>query len=384
MNLVVFASDAKHASYLNSIINEAWDRINVFYMICDNTQLKNPISHPEFFHVNHNTLNPKSVWCSSLNCNLPFKPDWLIVSRERWDPENRIINEFKNIFKSKVGLVEPNSAFINSINQFLESESKNRFVDTIDVFFDHSNFIKKQRKALGFNGNIKVVGNPKHDINLNVRKDEIELLKSHYKVDPNKKQVLFFTLQNKYRHKLFEQFKNFKNTHPEYQYFLKPYPGEPFDPLFYKEYFPQFFIEDVTPILEETHIWGMYNICDIHLGCISSVMYSSFFLNKEIHEFSKEINSQENLESNFDIINGSSGHEDKLEIWLNTFNISLENFKNFTHPNKILPMLEKNNKVWSLLENCVSSNREMLKLFDEFNDNKASKRIINYILEHGK
>ena len=64
--------------------------------------------------------------------------------------------------------------------------------------------------------------------------------------------------------------------------------------------------------------------------------------------------------------------------------MSLENFKNFTHPDKILPMLEKNNKVWSLLENCVSSNREMLKLFDEFNDNKASKRIINYILEHGK
>jgi hypothetical protein len=191
--------------------------------------------------------------------------------------------------------------------------------------------------------------------------------------------VLFFTLQNKYRYKLFEQFKKFKDSHPEYQYFLKPYPGEPFDPLFYKEYFPQFFIEDVTPILEETHIWGMYNICDIHLGCISSVMYSSFFLNKEVHEFSKEIGSQENLESNFDIINGSSGHEDKLEIWLNTFDIDLENFKNLTHSDKMVSMLKENNKIWNLLEDCVSSNKEILKLYDEFNDNKASKRIIDYI-----
>jgi hypothetical protein len=379
MNLVVFASDAKHASYLNSIITEAWDRVNVFYMICDNTQLKNPISHPKSFHINHNISDPKSIWCNSLNCNLPFKPDWLIISRERWDPESRIINEFQNVFQSKIGLVEPNSAFINSVNQFLESESKNRFANVIDVFFDHSNFIKKQRKTLGFKGNIEVVGNPKHDINLNTSEDEIKYLKSYYKIDPNKKKVLFFTLQNKYRYKLFEQFKKFKDSHPEYQYFLKPYPGEPFDPLFYKEYFPQFFIEDVTPILEETHIWGMYNICDIHLGCISSVMYSSFFLNKEVHEFSKEIGSQENLESNFDIINGSSGHEDKLEIWLNTFDIDLENFKNLTHSDKMVSMLKENNKIWNLLEDCVSSNKEILKLYDEFNDNKASKRIIDYI-----
>ena len=30
---------------------------------------------------------------------------------------------------------------------------------------------------------------------------------------------------------------------------------------------------------------------------------------------------------NFDIINGSSSHEDKLEMWLNVFNMNLEDFK---------------------------------------------------------
>ena len=68
-----------------------------------------------------------------------------------------------------------------------------------------------------------------------------------------------------------------------------------------------------------------------------------------------------------------------MEIWTNTFNIGLENFKNLTHSDKILPMLKENNKVWNLFRDLVYSNKEILKLYDEFNDNKASKRIINYI-----
>ena len=64
-----------------------------------------------------------------------FKPDWLIVSRERWDPEISIIQEFKNQFNAKIALVEPNSPMVSSINQFLEEHSRNRFINDIDVFF---------------------------------------------------------------------------------------------------------------------------------------------------------------------------------------------------------------------------------------------------------
>lgn len=384
-NIVVFAADAKHLSYLNSIINETAQReLNLFALVCQDTQLKYPLHHKDRFQILTNCEPTNPTFSETLGVTLPFKPDWLLVSRERWSPESDIINEFKLKFKSKVGLVEPNSAMISSVNQFLESHSKNRFKDVIDVFFDHSEFINNQRQLLGFEGNTVVVGNPKHDINLNVNEEYINSLKQFYKVDPNKKQVLFFTLQNKYRYQLFEELKKFKEKHPEYQYFVKPYPGEPFDPLFNKEYFPKFFIEGVTPILEESHIWSMHHICDIHIGAISSVMYPSFFLDKEIYEFSKEIGAREDLDSNFDIINGSSGHEDKLEIWLNTFNIDLEGFKELTSPENIKPMLKNNNKIWESLDNSVYSRKDILKMYDEFNDKQASKRIIDYILSYEK
>lgn len=380
MNIVVFASDAKHTSYVNSIIAEAWDKVNLFFMVSRDTQLRYPTIHSDLFEIGHNVSEiQEPVESHTLNQTLPFKPDWLIISRERWDPESSIINEFKNKLGAKIALIEPNSAMVGSVNQFLESESKNRFVGAIDIFFDHSNFIKEQRQLLGFKGNTVVVGNPKYDINLDLEEGSIDSLKEYYNVDPNKKQVLLFTLQNKYRYRLFEQFKQFKEQHPEYQYYIKPYPGEPFDPLFTKEYFPEFFMDGVTPILNETHIWGMYNICDIHLGCLSSVMYPSFLLNKEVYEFSKEVGAQENLESNKDIINGSSGHEDKLQIWLNTFNITLEEFKELTSDEKIKPMLKNNLKIWRSLKSILSYRKDILKMYDEYNDKQASKRILEYL-----
>ena len=383
LNIVIFASDVKHLSYLNSIINEMYSNqdINLVAMICQETRLKHPIKDRSYYQTITNfEVKELKVESESLGTMLPFKPDWLIVSRERWDPEWNIIKEFKHKFNSKVALVEPNSAIINSVNGFLESESKNRFVNDIDVFFDHSEFIKNQRKLGGFKGNTVVVGNPKHDTNLDVNKENLKVLKDYYKIDPNKKQVLFFTLQNKYRYKLFEKFKEFKLKHPEYQYFIKPYPGEPFDPLFCNEYFPNFFMEGVTPILEESHIWGMYNICDIHVGSFGSVMYSSFYLDKEIYEYSKELGAHNNLESNLDILQGSSGHEDKIEMWLNTFNINLDEFKQLTHPDKMKSILKNNKEIWSKLSNLVYYKEDILKMYDEFNDKNASKRIVNYIL----
>ncbi len=382
-NIVIFASDAKHASYLNSIINEGWNdpTLNIFYMICNDTLIRDPRLQFSSYYTNHNIKDKNKIiphFSNTLNINLPFKPDWLILSRERWYPEESIILEFKQKWNTKIALVEPNSAFINSINQFLESESKNRFVQNIDVWFDHSKFIQTQRKLLNFKGNSVVVGNPKYDQNLDVNKQDLDTLKKHYNIDPNKKQVIFYTFINKFRYKLFDEFKKFKENHPEYQYFVKPYPKEPFENL-KNEYFPKFIIEDVTPILEETHIWGMYNLCDIHVGAISSVMYPSYFLNKEIIDFSLQIGYFENLESNQDMINNVGGDEEQLDLWKRVFNISKEGFKQMTSKEKILPMLKNNKDIIRFLSDIKLHHKDILKMYDEFNDNQASKRIINYI-----
>jgi len=382
-NIVIFASDFKHSSYLNSIINEGWDdpTLNIFYMVCNDTLIKHPQTQQSFYSIGNNIKETNATinyYSNMLNINLPFKPDWLVLSRERWFPEDHIIQEFKQKWNTKIALVEPNSAFINSINQFLESESKNNFVKNIDVWFDHSEFIKNQRKLLGFKGNSVVVGNPKYDQNLDVEESELEYLKKYYSIDSNKKQVIFYTFINKFRYKLFDEFIKFKDAHPEYQYFVKPYPKEPFENL-RNEYFPKFIIEGVTPILEESHIWGMYNICDIHVGVISSVMYPSYFLNKEVYDLSSQINYFNNLESNQDIINNSGGDEEKLDLWKRVFNISSEEFKQMTSKERMLPMLKNNKNIIRFLSDVKTHRKDILKMYDEFNDGKASQRILNYI-----
>ena len=175
MNLVIFASDAKGTSSLNSIINEASKRnINLFVMVCQDTQLRYPTHNKNKFEILTNVEDSsQQIWSQTLNTHLPFKPDWLIIQRERWEPELSIILEFKNLFKCKIGVVEQNSAFLNTVEAYLENMSKNKIVPFIDVFFDHSDFIKKQRKALGFKGKSIVVGNPKYDINLDTPIDQI-------------------------------------------------------------------------------------------------------------------------------------------------------------------------------------------------------------------
>ena len=168
MNVVIFASDAKGLSSLNSVIQEAGKQgIRLFAMVTRSTQLRHPKYQQNHYQILCNVNRKKVVWSDSLNVDLPFKPDWLIVNRERWDPELGIINEFKQKFNCKIGLVEPNASLLNNAETRLETYSKNRFIDLIDVFFDHSNFASKQRRLAGFTGNLKVVGNPKYDLNNN-------------------------------------------------------------------------------------------------------------------------------------------------------------------------------------------------------------------------
>ena len=108
-------------------------------------------------------------------------------------------------------------------------------------------------------------------------------------------------------------------------------------------------------------------------------MYPSYFLNKEIIDFSLQIGYFENLESNQDIINNVGGDEEQLDLWKRVFNISKEEFKQFTSKEKLLPMVKGNKKIIKFLLNINTHHNNILKMYDEFNDKQASKRIINYI-----
>ena len=290
MNIVVFASDSKGLSSLNNIINILNDTPNVKYfaMVCPETRLHDPIAGADKYKIYSNCNGDLNEWSDSLQINLPFSPDWLIVNREKWDPELRIIKEFKQKFQAKVAMVEPNAQICNNIETILEVYSKNKMVPFIDVFFEHSTFIVDQKKVVGFEGNSIVVGNPKYDRNLLSTPQSMEFAKNYYKIDPNKKQVLIFSLQNTNRNNVFKEYRKYIKDNPQHQYFFKPYPGEP-SSKYAKDYFPKFMFEGVTPIMEEAHIWPMFNICDIHLGSMGSIIHASLLLEKELVDFSKKI-----------------------------------------------------------------------------------------------
>ena len=386
MNVVVFASDAKGLSSLNSTINEISERgINLFAMICQDTQLRFPIQQRDMYHILTNCDDSNPIYSESLGVNLPFKPDWLIINRERWSPETEIIIEFKQKFGSKIALIEPNAAMINGVEGFLESHSKNKFVPYIDVFFDHSDFIMNQRKLMGFKGNSVVVGNPKYDLNLDIDTDSINQLKSYYGVDDTKTQVLLFSLVNSSRNVLFKEFEKYINEHNEYQFFIKPYPGEPFDPQFSYQYHPNFFIDGVTPILEETHIWGMFHICDIHIGAFSSIFHPSFLLNKKVIDLSDKIGMRDKMLDTSPILSSNGiGMEDKADLWMRTFGFkSINELSEFISDDRIKYISKNNDVVWNIVDKFVylkdTNYDSILKLFDTFNDNKSCNRIVNYL-----
>lgn len=379
MNLVIFASDNKGLSSLNSIINEASDQgLNLFVMVCHDTQLRFPLQNKDKYEVLTNCEDINPTYSSTLGVNLPFKPDWLLLNRERWEPETSIILEFKQKFNCKIGIVEPNCWILGATETILEMYSINRFISYIDIYFDHSTWAKEQKILQGFKGKSVVVGNPKYDINLTPSSEVLNEIKKYYKIDPNRKQVLLFSLQNTNRNNIFKEYEKYINQNPQYQYFIKPYPGEPFGEKYHKDYFPKFKIKGVTPILEESHIWSMFNICDIHMGCIMSILHASLLLNKEIICFDKEIDiPKKHIDINRIIQEKGIGLEDSTDLWMRAFNMTKQQLLNLLSEDLLEKIKIKNNKIWNTQDNLLYS-------FDDFNDKQAGKRIINYILNNEK
>jgi hypothetical protein len=379
MNVVVFACEAKGLSSLNSIAFELNKRgHNLFFMYSQTTQLAYPTMNPNSFERATNVDSNENIWSDTLGCNLPFKPDWLIINREKWPPENQIIMEFKQKFNCKVGLVEANSWLGNAVESFLETLSRNTFVSFIDVYFGHSSFAKKQKQLLDFKGNDVVVGNPKYDLNLMVDDRTLEYAKSFYGVDNNRETVLYYTLINSNRAQLFEQFKKYKKENPDKQYFIKPYPGEPFNPLFKNDYFPKFFMDGVTPILEETMIWPMLNLCDTHVGAMSSVFYGPLKLNKTIVDFSKEIRWREDmLDPTSILMADNSGVETGVD-WVSVLRLNTKSeLEQLLRKENIDYISQHNDFYWDIVDK--KDRNALMELFDDFNDGQASVRIVDYL-----
>jgi len=377
MNVVIFASDAKGLSSLNSVIQEAGKQgIRLFAMVTHSTQLRHPKYQQNHYQILCNVDRKKVVWSDSLGVDLPFKPDLLIVNRERWDPESGIISEFKTKFKSKVALVEPNAWILNGAESRLETYSRNRYVKDIDVFFMGSKHGILQQQTAGFEGNMIPVGNPKYDLNTNVSQEQINKLRESYKAPQDKENVLLFSLVNGHRDKINNIFKQYTKDTSK-RYFYKPYPGEPFDNKFANEYEPKFFLDNTLPILDENHIWGMFEICDTHVGVLSSIVHATLLKGKKYIDHSLDLGLPEKyLDFSGVFQTGGPGLENNKSMWMTSFGFTNDSQLKALLPDTYKNEIEKtNNQVWDNLDNP----EKLLILFDDYNDGQASKRIINYI-----
>lgn len=374
MNVCVVATDAKGLSSLNSIIQELSKQGHrLFAMVTQETQLRHPVYQKADFQILCNVPRQNKWFSNTLQEQIPFDVDWLIVNRERWNPENAIIEEFRGR-GAKVALVEPNAWILNNAESRLETYSRNRWADKIDIFFMGSQHGIEQQKAAGFVGNMVAVGNPKYDLNTQVPPEQLEQLREAYNISNDNENVLLFSLVNGHRTSINEIFKRYAGDQ-SINTFYKPYPGEPFDGKFAKDYKPHFFLPYTIPILDEKHVWGMFELCDTHVGIMSSIVHASLLKGKKYIDHSLELGLPEKyLDFSGVFQEGGPGLENNRAMWMRSFG-----FNNINQLKALLPgdykerIKNTNNKVWENLHSPTT----LLKLFDDYNDGLASKRIVN-------
>lgn len=400
MNIVLYAGDNKYYKTLLPIAKEIKKRDhNFLFLYSEKTQLQSPHQKGHFSYDGRWPDTGEYVESESLLLNIPFKPDLLIIARERWQPEQSIIFEFKSKFGAKVACVEVSSHLLNNIENRLEMLSRMTFPqNTIDYFFEHSEFAKERRIDCmdeSFRDRIVVTGNPRFsDVELNL--DNLR----KYDIDPNKKQILFWGIINTTRDTMFEALnvlaEKTKDTH---QIFYKCYPGEPTNPNFVNQFNP-FVVDGVQVVYEEDDIFDIANLCDIHIGAASSIFNFAFYFDKVLVNLDSVCDASNRMnDMNVYTSETGNGVEDSAKFWMGVWNIqTIEEFKSFVDMDRLEKFKETNNVVMDLvkkhsidfdwdckfLDTPQKNYGDLLTIFDEYGlDGGSPQRIVNF-LEKGQ
>jgi len=398
MNIVIYAGDRKYYSVLEPISEELKNTShNFLFYYTKSTQLLYP-SHPDhksYFEYDGQSNEEQSFISETLQLQLPFKPDVLILARERWQPEQSIIHEFKTKWGCKICCVEVSSHLTNNIENRLEMLSRTQYPQNlVDYFFEHSEWAKQRRIDCldkSFESKTIVVGNTR-----NFNSKETEFIKEKYKIDPNKKQILFWGVINTTRKSSFEVLKVLRSkTKETHQIFYKCYPGEPFNEHFQKDFSP-FCVEGVEVIYDENDIYGMAEICDTHIAAASSVFNFAFIHNKKIINLDSVcVPSEKMNDINIYLQETNNGVEDSAKFWMNIWKLNnVEEFKNLIDLKRIDIFKKTNSEYidcvrkntidfdWGL--ECLNTPKkeygDLIKYFDEYNfQENTPKKIIDFL-----
>ena len=370
----IFASDERSYLDLKNVVLELKNRnLPYFFLYNDLSDKLSPQSSLGYFKYDTNISSSDSVYSSQiLGFELPFKPTVLLITCENWEPEKSILLEFKQQ-GCFIGCIENSSWLHNNIKTKLELTSRKTFPSNcIDVFFDHSKWCLETKKEAGWwNQKSIITGNPKFDdFNLNSTTEDIIIVYGSMEIEHHSKILnIYNTLEKKY---------------PKWKIFYKPHPNEFVD-----------FKDDISKInnliKSNDEFLSIVKKSKHNVGIFQAVMYAPLMLNKNIVAFKHSSIGIDN-ELNFENFKEDS-HE--LSFWkriLPQYFTNFKEFKEFISIDFINKTKIRNNKLEKKIEeNLVfydekhtfmdvkSNNEKILKYYDDFNDNNASKRIINYI-----
>ena len=255
----------------------------------------------------------------------------------------------------------------------------------IDVHFDHSDWEFETKKLAGWvNNKTKVVGNPKFDdVFDNI---DIDYVIDKYDLNQNKKNVLVYgSMEHEMRTNLFNELKHMRdNLSNDFEILYRPHPAEFLK--FKDEFNPNFCIDGVKVIDNDMDVKSISNFSDFHVSMFQGVAYNSLIYDKKLIIHKDNFGVRDEL--NLDVFK-----EKEFPFWSNIFGISSwDEFKDLIDLSLLEQFIERYDKWWKNISNSLDvydkdlkwsldttpskNNSQLLKYFDDFNDQSASKRIV--------
>jgi len=367
--LIVATDNRSYLDLKNVVLELKTRNLPYFFLYCNSSIRLAPHTNIQNFSYDTNVEFTENTYPSqTLGFHLPFKPTVLLITNENWEPEKTILWEFKQ-WGCFIGCIENSSWIHNNIKDKLEIASRKSFpTNCIDVFFDHSKWgLETKKKANWWAQKSIIVGNPKHDnfIFPSLSNEKVMIIYGSMEIEHHNKILSIY-------HKLITQF-------PEYKIYYKPHPTELKD--FSKDF------SDINTIRTHDDFLLILNKSQYNIGIFSTVMFHALQLGKTIVILKHQ---DVGIDEELDI---ESFNSYKFDFWKKILGFKeFKEFKEFVGDDFILSSKKRNVELENTLSkylafydsNCTfmgqqSDNKKIIKYFDEFNDGKASQRIIDYI-----
>lgn len=385
----IFASNCRAYVELINVVKELKEKgEKYFFLYTTNTISSSPVKSIDNFNYDTNIeSSTNKIFVQNLGFDLPFTPDIILLTRESWSPEKELIYEFKTIGSIVCCLENSNSWFYNNIKTRLEILSRMKFpTNIIDKHFEHCHWSLDTKKLAGWvNFKSDIVGVPRFDKIF----DDIntDFVINKYNLNIEKKSVLIFgSMEHDMRPNILSEVNYLKNNlSNDFEILYRPHPSE-FE-KFSNDFYPNFYIDGIKVIDNDLDVKSIAYLSDFHISMFQGVTHYSLAFNKKL--IIPKNNFGVKNEMNMDLFK-----EKEFSFWANIFNINCwEQFKEFVNLDLIEEFIIRYDDWWDDICNSLSiydrdlswslntepskHNNRLLKYFDEFNDQKASIRLIN-------